>query len=192
MLRKAFFRLLPIVLLACVVLGCKQLQSLGRPTVLKSADGRFQITVPAGWRANAGLESTANIKAGNPQQEMYILVFTHPKTDFADDLSLDKFTELGMKAIKENLGSPVATPPIPVKINGKDGRQYLIQGLAESLKLAYLITTVETPEHYHRIVTWTLRSQINKNQLTLEGVTNSFRDLSGPVVTVAPFADPSR
>ena len=56
-----------------------------------------------------------------------------------------------------------------------------MQGIVDSLKIAYLITTVETPEHYRKIVTWTLRSRIDKNQHTLEEVTNSFREAFPPV-----------
>jgi hypothetical protein len=181
MAHKSFCKLLPLALLICLALGCKMLESIGRPTVLKSADGKFQITVPAGWRANAGLQSTADIKAAHLRKEMYVLVFSHAKTNYADDMTLDKYTDLTLKAINNNLGSAESTPPIPVKINGRNARQYEVQGLAESLKLAYLITTVETPGHYHRIVTWTLRSQIDQNQRTLEEVTNSFRDVTGPV-----------
>ena len=181
MSRKTFFRHLPLALLVCVGGGCRLLESMTRPTVLKSADGKFQITVPAGWRENAGLQSTANIKAGNPLQEMYVLVVTEPKTDFADDVTLEQFTELTLKSISKNVASAESSPPIPVTINGNAGRQYEVQGIVESLKIAYLITTVETAEHYHKIVTWTLRSRIDKNQQILEGVTNSFRDVAGPV-----------
>jgi bifunctional DNA-binding transcriptional regulator/antitoxin component of YhaV-PrlF toxin-antitoxin module len=176
--RGLLFRLLPLALLVCVVGGCKLLQSLTRPTVIKSADGKFQITVPAGWRENAGLKSNASIKAGDLRQEMYVLVMTQPKDDFADDVTLDKFTELTLKSISKNVGSAESSPPLPIKINGQEGRQYEVQGIVDSLKIAYLITTVETPEHYHKIVTWTLRSRIDKNQHTLEEVTNSFRELS--------------
>jgi len=45
--------LLALGLLVCVVAGCKQLQSLASPTTLKSPDGKFQLTVPGGWRETA-------------------------------------------------------------------------------------------------------------------------------------------
>ena len=181
MFRKAFFKHLPLVFLVCVVLACKQLEPIIRPTVVKSADGKFQITVPAGWREGGGLKSEANIKAGNPLRDMYVLVITEPKADFADDITIDKFTDLTVKSMSSNVASAESSPPLPVKINGKTGRQYLLQGIVDSMKISYLITTVETTEHYHKIVTWTTRSQMGKNQLILEGVTSSFRDVAGPV-----------
>ena len=181
MFRKVFFKHLPLVLLVCVVLSCKQLEPIIRPTVVKSADGKFQITVPAGWREGAGLKSEANIKAGNPLRDMYVLVITEPKADFADDVTIDKFTDLTVKSMSSNVASAESSPALPVKINGNTGRQYLLQGIVDSMKISYLITTVETAEHYHKIVTWTTPSRMGKNQLILEGVTNSFRDVAGPV-----------
>lgn len=188
MFRKTLFRHLPLAILICVGCGCKLLESMTRPKVLKSPDGRFEITVPAGWRENAGLQSTANIKAGNPLQEMYLLVMTQPKTDFAADVTLDQFTELTLKSMRKNVDSADSTPPITIRINGNLARQYQVQGIVNSLKIAYLVTTVETREHYHKIVTWTLRSRIDKNQPILEGVTNSFRDTAGPIEIGPPPA----
>ena len=63
-----------IALLVFVVAGCKQLHSLTRPTVLKSSDGKFQLTVPAGWQESALSSTQANIKAGSPLQEMCNLI----------------------------------------------------------------------------------------------------------------------
>ena len=119
--RGLLFRLLPLALLVCVVGGCKLLQSLTRPTVIKSADGKFQITVPAGWRENAGLKSNASIKAGDLRQEMYVLVMTQPKDDFADDVTLDKFTELTLKSISKNVGSAESSHHLyPSKSHGQE------------------------------------------------------------------------
>jgi hypothetical protein len=74
-----------------------------------------------------------------------------------------------------NLTSPELSPPLPVTINGNSARQYEIQGEVKNVKLAYLITTVETAAHFHQVVTWTLRSRIDKNQTTLQQVAGSFR-----------------
>jgi len=167
--------LIAIALLVCAVAGCKQLQSLARPTILKSPDGKFQLTVPAGWRENSSLNEQAEIKAANPLQEMYVIVLTEAKTDFTDDMTLDQFTTITRESMTSNLTSPELSPPLPVTINGNSARQYEIQGEVKNVKLAYLITTVETAAHFHQVVTWTLRSRIDKNQTTLQQVAGSFR-----------------
>jgi bifunctional DNA-binding transcriptional regulator/antitoxin component of YhaV-PrlF toxin-antitoxin module len=172
-------RVIAIVLLIIAVAGCKQLQSLKNPTVLKSADGKFQLTVPAGWREHGGLNDKADIKAASLINEMYVIVITEAKLDFTDEMTLDQYTTITRDSMVSNLASSDATPPVPVTINGNAGRQYEIQGAVKNVKLAYLVTTVETAAHYHQIITWTLRSRINENQMTLQQVTETFRPTPG-------------
>lgn len=168
-----------IVLLVFVVAGCKQLQSLKGPTVLKSADGKFQLTVPAGWQENPSLNDKADIKAASTLEEMYVIVINEAKVDFTDDMTLDQFTTITRDSMISNLASPDASPPVPVTINGNAGRQYEIQGAIKNVKLAYLVTNVETAAHFHQIIAWTLRSRIDKNQTTLQKVVETFRPTPG-------------
>jgi hypothetical protein len=172
--------LIAVVLLVCVVAGCKQMQSLAHPTVLKSKDGKFQLTIPAGWREDSTLSERADIKADQPFNEMYVMVITEAKADFTEEVTLDSYTDMTRASMTSVLTSPELTPPLPLTINGNAGRQYEIQGGMKNVNLAYLITTVETSEHFHKIVTWTLRSRIDRNQTTLQQVAESFRPTSGP------------
>src|SRR5688500_14793566 len=164
-----------IVLLACVVVGCKQVQSLAQPTVLKSPDGKFQLTIPAGWRENSSLNDQAEIKAGNSLAEMYVIVITEAKADFTDETTLEHFTKITQASMMSNLESVDASPPVPLTINGNAGRQYMMKGVTKNVKLAYLITNVETAAYFHQIVCWSLQSRINKNQTTLQKITETFR-----------------
>ena len=168
-------QLTAVVLLFLAVAGCKQLQSLGSPTVLKSSDGKFQLTVPAGWRENPALNDQADIKAAFPSEELYIIVITEPKTDFSSEMTLDEFTKITRDSMLSNLGSSEGTSPSLISVNGNSGEQYELQGSVKNVKLAYVVTTVETPAHYHQVITWTLGSRLDKNRATLQKVTASFR-----------------
>ena len=171
---------LPAALLLFVaVLACKSLQSPDKSTILNSPDGKFQLTVPAGWREHAGLNDKADIKAASLIDEMYVIVITEAKLDFTDEMTLDQYTTISRDSMVSNLAASDATPPVPVTISGNAGRQYEIQGAVENVRLAYLVTTVETAAHYHQIITWTLRSRINENQMTLQQVTETFRPTPG-------------
>jgi len=174
-----------LALLMLVVAGCKQLQQLHRPTVLKSADGKFQITIPPGWRKNESLNEQADLAASLAREEMFVIVITERKKDFSDDMTLDKFVDITRSAMIGRLGSPVASPALQVKVSGHSGRQYEVQGVSNSLKVAYLITAVETAEHYHQVISWTLLSRINENQLTLQHITESFREVSPQRIEIA-------
>ena len=153
--------LIALALLFCAVVGCKQLESmksLAKPSTLKSPDGKFQITVPAGWKTNVLSSEEAEIKAGNPLEEMYVIVLTELKADFTDETTLDDYTGIVKDAMAEKLSSPESTQPVPMTVNGNTARQYEIQGSSSNVKLAYIVTTVETAEHFHQIVIWTLQS----------------------------------
>jgi len=181
--------LFAIALMICVVVACKQLQSLARPTVLTSPDGKFQLTVPAGWIERPSLHATASIKAANLAQETYVIVITENKIDCASDMTLDKFTDVTRKAMLSKVSEGASTPPLPVKINGNEGRQYALEGIVNNVKISYLVTAVETNENYHQIITWTLRSRIDQNQPMLLKVTESFRPTAA-VLASSPGSHP--
>ncbi len=175
--------LLAIALLVCVVAGCKQLESLGKPSTLKSTDGKFQITVPAGWREDSTLNDKAAIQAANPLKEVYVIVLTEAASDFSEDVTLDDYTDITLNSMKSNLGSAaVATQPVPVSINGNQGMQYEMQGETKKVKLGYVVTNVKSTDHFHQIVTWTLQSKLDENRKTLQDVAASF----GPATPGAP------
>lgn len=168
-------QLLAIALLFCAVVGCKQIQSLAKPTVLTSPDGKFQLTIPAGWRKDPSLNDRASIQGSNAMKELYAIVITDFKSDFTDEMTLEGFTEITRDGMAANLVNPDSTPPVPVRFNGLEGRQYVMQGAVKNVKVTYLITTVETADHFHQIITWTLTSRMSQNQMTLQSVTETFR-----------------
>jgi hypothetical protein len=154
------------------------LQELGKPTVLTSPDGKFQLTVPAGWQERANLHPDASIKAANGAQETYVIVMTDDKTDFADDITLEKFTDITRQKMLSKVGEGDSSAPVPVAISANPGLQYVLTGVVNNLKISYLITTVETAEHYHQIIAWTLRERADRNRSILKEVTESFRATS--------------
>jgi len=185
--RKSSSGLLAIALLLLVVVACKQLQQLGNPTVLTSPDGKFQLTVPAGWKERPALHEDASIKAANVLQETYVIVITESKFDFADDMTLGKFTDVTRRDTLTRVTEGDSTPPVPVTIHRNPGLQYALNGVVNSVKISYLITTVETTDHYHQIITWTLRSRADQNHSILQKVTESFRSTDA---TAAPAETP--
>lgn len=173
--RKLPNQLIAIALLVCVVAGCRQLSRIGNPTVLKSRDGKFQLTVPAGCRENAKLNDEAEIRAANLVDEVYVIVLTEAKTDFSDDMNLDEFTRITRDSLSSKLKETVATQPVPVTISGNSGRAYEVDGVVDRVKLTYRVATVETPDHYHQVITWTLQSRKDENRATLQQIIDSFR-----------------
>ena len=60
---------------------------------------------------------------------------------------------------------PDATEPVAVSDQRQlTGGRMKLKAPSTNVKLAYRVTTVETAEHYHQIITWTLQSRKDKNQ----------------------------
>jgi hypothetical protein len=168
-------QLIAIGLLVCVVAGCRQLSKIGNPTVLKSPDGKFQLTLPAGCHENAKLNKQAQIRAANPVAEVYVIVLTDAKSDFSDDMNLEEFTRITRERFSANLKEANGTKTLPVTINGNSGRAYELEGVVNGVKVAYRIATVETADHYHQVIAWTLQSLKTENRATLQQIIDSFR-----------------
>ncbi|MEO8435687.1 MAG: hypothetical protein ABI596_12385 [Pyrinomonadaceae bacterium] len=160
----------------CGVMGCGLIQGLGEPKVLKSGNGRFQLTIPSGWREDSSLHSTASIRASNRLQEMYVIVISEDKEKFADDVTLEQFTTVTRDSMLKKVGSSEASPPVGVTVaETYPGLQYGVQGEVDNMQIAYLVTNVETPKDFHQIIAWTLRSRISQNETKLQALVNTFR-----------------
>ncbi|HEX8491406.1 MAG TPA: hypothetical protein VF658_01065 [Pyrinomonadaceae bacterium] len=197
---KLLQKLVPLVLLVFVTVACGLMERIKqeankskKPTVLTSADGRYQLTIPGDWREDSALLEEAILKASNRVSELYVVVLTESKEDFADDVTLEKYTTLTRDSMKANVVSPEVTEPVPTNISGNPAMEYELRGTVDSMKVAYINTTVETPGHFHQIIAWTLRSRFDKNQAALREVTKTFREVAGarPPTSNVPSPTPS-
>lgn len=176
-------RLAPLGLLVAVALACNLAQNVKRgidkasgPTTLTSADGKFQLTVPGGWRDDPELHEEATLRASNRMQEMYAVVISENKEDFDAGMTLQEFAALSRTATMGNVQGAEAGPPAPAQVGGYPALEYEMRGVVESINVTYLNTLVETPAHFHQIVTWTLRTRFDQNRATLREVAQSFRE----------------
>lgn len=146
--------------------------------VAKSIDGKFQVTMPNGWTVQSELNDAADIQVANPLKEGYLVVLSESKEDFADP-TIEWHSETTRTGVLESLiDGRVTAGPTNLKINGKPAVQYEIRGKAEGLKVIYLHTTVDTGDHLHQILAWTLPSYYDDNRPILESVINSFKSVS--------------
>ena len=172
-------RLLPIgrrpalpALLILAITGCTP----GEPEVIKSGNGRFQLTVPAGWREDPALHDTAGLRASDRGQEMYVIIISESKQDFTDDMTLEGFTTMSRESVMKLVSDPQASPPATVTVaETYPGMQYGIHGRIENVRVAYLVTNVETPKDFHQIIAWTRGSRIAQNETKLQELVNTFR-----------------
>ena len=144
-------------------------------TVMTSTNGAAQITVPDDWDAMTDLNDVAILQAANLAKEQYIIVIDDSKEDFADP-DLAQYSDITSQLIIDGLGNSEVGTPTPSTINGNAALQKEIRGSIDNINVVYLHTSVETPTHFYQVLTWTLKSQFDKNRSVLQEVTNSFRE----------------
>lgn len=153
--------------------------------VLVGSDGASQITLPEGWTEDRELHDSAEIQASRRDREMYVIVLSESKQDF-QDLTLEQHSEITRGLLQQSLTDAAVTGPTGVnQINGNPAVQYEIRGAIEGINVAYLHTTVETPNNFHQVLAWTLPSNFERNQAELEQVIQSFSETN----TAAPDAE---
>lgn len=146
--------------------------------VAKSIDGKFQVTMPTGWSVQSELNDAADIQVANPFKEGYLVVLSESKADF-EKPTMEWHSETTRTGVLESLtDGQVTVGPKSLDINGKPAVQYEIRGMTDGLKVIYLHTTVDTGDHLHQILAWTLTSYYDDNRPILDSVINSFKSVS--------------
>lgn len=174
-----YLALLLPVSLACNLAGVvkKAVDESQKPTTLTSSDLKTQLTLPGGWREDKQLNDIAVLEAANSFQEMYIVVLRESRQDFGEGATLDDFAAWSREGMMGEVLEPQATDPLAMQVGNYPAMEYRLDGTVDKIKIRYICTTVETPNHYYQIISWTLPSRFEQNQATLRGVTQSFREL---------------
>ena len=179
---KSFKALSPVIVsLLLVSTGCfvgkKVFEDSNKPAkVVTSTDGISQISVPGNWSVDSELKKDAELQVSDRPEEMYVIVLSESKSDFAANVTLDNHAELTRGIVVGNLTSPQSTAPVKMTINGRQAVQNEIRGTMNNVNLVYIHTTVETPKYFHQIVAWTLPSRFDKNRAKLQEVIQSFKE----------------
>ena len=164
-----------MALLFCVVIACKESGSRNEMKTLKSPDGKYQLTVPGDW-SNRTPKSNEVMGVNNPGETIVLLVSSELKTDLADDITIDKFTETGRNNQLQSAGSDATTP---ISVNNGNGRQYEITITSQSSKGRCLFTALEGQDQFFRINACTLPSKFDEQKALIKQVSESFRAVSG-------------
>lgn len=166
------------LLLCAFTLACSPRESGPATRKLVSADGRFEITVPGGWKEEKNLNDSADLQASHRPSEMYVVVLSEPKTDL-DEMTLEGHSKLTRQALIDGVKKPQVSPPFALKVGDMAALQYEIRGSMDGVNIVYLHTTAESPNFFHQILTWTVPSRFEKNKDTLQKVIAMFREVPG-------------
>ncbi len=168
------------VALLALCSGCEQLAKqvleAGKPKTIRSKDGAFELTVPAGWREDLSLHEKSDLGASDPADELYVTILSESADDFVE-MNLERHSQTTRSILLSGLKSPAASGPRKLVIDGQPALEYEIRGASENTRICYLHTTVELGQQYHQILAWTLLSRCERNKPLLRQVTASFRQV---------------
>jgi hypothetical protein len=168
--------LLPQLGCGLVLQGIKSAGESSTPKVLTTHDKRLQVTVPGNWVQNDKLHEDGDLGAEHRVGELYMVLLDESKADF-DGMTLKEHSDLTLGIMKENLANVDLSEPKSLTINGCPALQYVVKGSMDKIKIVFIHTTIETKSSFCQMLTWTLGSEWDQNQVTLYKVIDSFQDL---------------
>jgi len=181
-----------LLIILCFILGCSAFRK-SRTTnynfnssntsekkssakVIKSTDGKFQVSVSDEWQTETTLNKLASIQVSNTGSEMYLIVITEPKRDFPRGYKLSAFTNIVRDQMLKTVSDAEATTPESVSVSGNSAMRYELSGTVNGIKAKYMNTTVETKDHFHQVLCWTRDSKFSTNKPGLLEVIDSFKE----------------
>lgn len=164
---------IPVLLLA---LGSCTTQETAE--TVEFLDGRFSVTRPADWRLIPGLNDEADLEMGNPRTEAYCLILSEPKSDFADDLTLAEFSDITRGLMMELLENGSESGPERMTVNGEHALRYVLSGTVNRVQIRYWHVSVDSGDHFHQMLLWSLPSRFDEHIGDFEAVLNSFSAVS--------------
>ncbi|MEO1146773.1 MAG: hypothetical protein AAFY26_14395 [Cyanobacteria bacterium J06638_22] len=137
--------------------------------LLEAPDDSSQVVLPDGWEEEPELNPVAQIQAANRQQQMYLVVRAQPRAELAD-LTKEEFSEQSRQQLKDQLADVEESGPSEdiTQVGEFDAVQYEIRGTNNEISVVYLHTTVETPQHFTQILTWTSPTDFARNEAAMQ------------------------
>lgn len=157
MARKILVSCLSLLTLLFAIGGSYSCKRQPATKVVTSYDGRFQVTVPGGWKEDNSLHEEAELEVAHRSTKMYAIVLAESKEDF-DKMTLQGHSDVTRTGLKESVTVEKEIGPVSLTIDGHPALQYEIQAVVDNTKIVYLHTTVESPTYFYQILTWTIPS----------------------------------
>lgn len=140
-----------------------------------SDDKRMSLTTPTDWKGERRLNPEAAIGVANIRDNLYAVVLRENKLPFGSDFNLLRYSELITQGLKKSTQEfYVQQAPRQLSINGLAAQQAALAAKVDGINIIYVITTLETAEHFYVIYAWTLASRFPAQQALLKQVSESF------------------
>ena len=143
---------------------------------LQSQDLSISIDVPNSWSKNDSLLAEAVLGAAQMRDENYLIVLKDSRIDFEKKFTLSDYTRVVQKSMQSEVKNAQLVGEVTkLSINNAPAEQFVLTGSADGLRVAYLVTSVETDHSYYRVVAWTLLSRLDTNKSVLHNASTSIK-----------------
>ena len=147
------------------------------------SSGRVTVVLPKGWTEVPSLNPLANLKVGDSNADIYLIVVSEKKSDIqGDNHTLQKYSQNGRARLTDTMKGVRQDGPWWITVGKHRAVRYEIFGTsADGMAVAYVHTVVETPEYFHQVVGWAQTPNYEKNRKALLQVSDSFREAGDPM-----------
>lgn len=125
--------------------------------VVASNDDQVKVKLPSHWDLLTNLNEAAQLQAGNPRREEYLMVISDSKEDFNG--SLPEYSDLIIRRLSDVLQDLSVEGPKKVTLDGREAMEYEVAGVVEGVSIHYIFTIAEGDSGFHQVIVWTLKSK---------------------------------
>ena len=175
MINKGFsIRLMLVIVVISGFVACDFLPS--KPKKVEFFDQSFSVIMPASWSLRSDLNDVADLQMGNSFKEAYTIIISENKMNF-DDISMEDHSDITRSMIKQGIKNYHESSPEIIDIEGYRALRYRLSGSVNGVNIVYWHVTLETENHYHQMLLWSLKSKFPKNEAAFDSVIQSFEEI---------------
>ncbi len=147
-----------------------------KPQTIKFLDESFSVLKPSSWSEKSDLNDQADLQMADYYKEAYVVILSENKHDF-DDITLEGHSDLTRSSIRDGVKNLRESEPETFRIGKIPALRYRLSGSVEGIKIVYWHVTLETKNHFHQILLWSLPSKFSSNENDFNAVIQSFKVL---------------
>ena len=171
-----YISLMSMMALISGLVACNFLSN--EPNRVEFLNESFSVLMPASWSLKSGLNDQADLQMGNLFKEAYTIIISENKMDF-NDISMEEHSNLTRSMLQRGLKDYQQSSPELLDMGDIQGLRYQLTGSMDGINLVYWHVTLETENHYHQMILWSLKSKFSDNVPDFDSVVHSFEVLNG-------------
>ena len=130
----------------------------------KSKDNNFLVGLSNRWEVLSESEDENILLALKSEEySSNYLLEKEDKTEYAKDMTLDKYSLLVGEAASMGLENGFLDESEDIIIDNMDGKKFLVKGEKEGIKLTYIFTVLDSEDIYLKQIVWSSSKNIDDN-----------------------------